>query len=187
MLSAPLRGLADPILDPRVHPHVWLAGGKIPASDLLDLQAAARTPQGQSFKETLFFLTVEPNGTRLWWKPPQRRNWGVAEALVRDEAYAEVVMELHTHPKDVTRFSATDDLDEHGLRLYAILEDPDSATPLIRLRASIFGQRVEIPAEWVFDLPERWRDGVSLDEQALLNEEPYRHVDATNPFRGGDT
>jgi hypothetical protein len=163
MLSAPLRGLADPILDPRAHPHVKLTSGKIPATDLLYLQAAARTPAGQSFKETLFFLAIEPSGARRWWKPPQRRSWGMAEVAVRDEAYAQVVLELHTHPKGVTTFSSMDDLDEHGLRLYAILEDPDSATPLIRLRASVFGQRIEIPAEHVFGLPRGWRDGVALD------------------------
>ncbi|NJM39376.1 MAG: hypothetical protein HC853_00710, partial [Anaerolineae bacterium] len=91
-LSAPLRGLADPILDSRTHPHVELTGGKIPALNLLQLQTAARTPAGQTFKETLFFLMIDAGGARRWWKPPQRRSWGMAEALVQDEAYAQVVL-----------------------------------------------------------------------------------------------
>ena len=167
-LGASLRGLTAILDATELYPGVELIGGKVTTTELLKLQLAARTPIGETFKETLFFLSVagqcnymsELSCRRRWWKPKQRQSYSMAQAVDLDDSYASVVLELHTHPKWASEFSATDDADEHGLRLYALLEDPDSDTPLIRLRASVYGQLVEIPAGWVFDLPEGWRDPV---------------------------
>jgi hypothetical protein len=172
VMDAPLRGLKRLADVAELQPQVKLAGGRFTAYDLLWLQQQARTPVGQHFKETLFFLSISPMTTapaqptdamgyeRRWWRPAQERSWGRTQAKDLDARYGTVCLELHTHPPGASHFSATDDAEEHGLRLYALLENPDGDEPLIRVRASVYGQRIEIPAVWVFDLPSGWRDPV---------------------------
>lgn len=163
LLTSPLRGLAVD-LDPYVH----LACGRIPASDLERLREDARTQPGERFKESLYYLTLgegEAEG-RTWLKPPQRQLYGHVEPLAQLAEYADAVLELHTHPPGCQRFSGGDDQDEHGFRLYCILEDVDGDAPRLICRVSVFGQHCSIPAAWIFEVPHGWRDahGLALKE-----------------------
>mgnify|MGYP000858271742 CR=1 FL=1 len=55
------------------------------------------------------------------------------------------------------KFSGTDDADEVGFRLYAVIGRlPDKSE--IRLRVGVYGQFWEVPASWVMELPEGLRD-----------------------------
>ncbi|MYA61777.1 MAG: hypothetical protein F4X94_04300, partial [Dehalococcoidia bacterium] len=64
-----------------------------------------------------------------------------------------VVAEFHSHGRLPAFFSATDDRDEQGFRIYGVAGRLDSARPELRLRVGIYGHFA--PLEWsqVFDGP----------------------------------
>ncbi len=102
--------------------------------------------------------------------PPQM---GTATRL----AYAPpsgVVAEFHSHGTSRAFFSATDDRDEQGFRIYGVAGRLDNDRPELSLRVGVYGHFA--PVEWpqVFDGPHPglW----------LVNEEP----ESTNPIQGGD-
>jgi hypothetical protein len=67
------------------------------------------------------------------------------------------IIEIHSHHTMPARFSSTDDTDETGFRLYAVVGRLNSA-PEIRLRVGCYGYFWEIPAEWALELPEGLHD-----------------------------
>jgi hypothetical protein len=73
---------------------------------------------------------------------------------------AEAAIEIHSHVDGEARFSATDDADETGLRLYAVIGNINSR-PALRLRVGIYGRAFcEIPATTVFELPTTINDAL---------------------------
>ncbi len=71
-----------------------------------------------------------------------------------DPACAQALCELHSHNTMPAIFSATDDAEESfGFRIYAVIGKVDTA-PEIRVRIGVYGHLLEIPPEWVFDLPD---------------------------------
>lgn len=172
--TRPLRGLAAD-LEPFVH----LACGRIPASDLERLRMDAQTPLGAQFREALYYLVLNQSGGRTWLKPPQRQLCGHVEPLQQLAEYADAVLELHTHPPGCRDFSGGDDADEHGFRVYCILEGVDGVAPTLVCRVSVFGQHCPIPAAWVFELPEGWRDA---NARAITSEEgSHAHCKGNTP------
>ena len=84
-------------------------------------------------------LVVPPQAgtaTRLAYQPP-----------------AEVVAEFHSHGSSRAFFSATDDRDEQGFRIYGVVGRLADALPELRLRVGVYGHFA--PADWpqVFDGP----------------------------------
>lgn len=67
--------------------------------------------------------------------------------------YARALVEVHSHHGMEARFSGTDDADETGFRLFAVVGSLFSR-PQIRLRVGVYGYFWEIPAETVFELPD---------------------------------
>jgi len=63
----------------------------------------------------------------------------------------EAVIDLHSHNSMPAFFSGTDDADEQGLRIYAVIGRIDTDTPEIRVRVGVYGHHMPIPAELVFD------------------------------------
>ena len=85
-------------------------------------------------------LVVPPQagtGTRLAYRPP-----------------AGVVAEFHSHGSLPAFFSATDDRDEQGFRIYGVAGRLDTPRPELRLRVGIYGHFA--PVDWprVFSGPE---------------------------------
>ncbi len=101
--------------------------------------------------------------------PPQL---GTATSL----AYARpagVVAEFHSHGRSRAFFSATDDADEQGFRIFGVAGRLDTDRPELSLRVGVYGHFG--PVEWsqVFDGP---HPGLRL-----VAEE----TDTTNPIEGG--
>jgi PRTRC genetic system protein A len=72
---------------------------------------------------------------------------------------ADIIMDLHTHPTFGASFSATDDRDEGGLRLYAVLGQVYDARPQINVRVGVYGDFMSVPANHVFrGLGDRYQD-----------------------------
>jgi hypothetical protein len=64
-----------------------------------------------------------------------------------------VLIEIHSHVDAAPIFSSTDDEDEQGFRIYAVIGQVNHA-PLLNVRLGIAGHFCHIPASLVFDLPE---------------------------------
>lgn len=174
LLTSPLRGLVEGL-----KPYVRLASGRIPASDLERLREDARTQPGERFKESLYYLTLGGAGAgpRTWVKPPQRQLHDHVEPLAQLAEYADAVLELHTHPPGCQRFSGGDDKDEHGFRVYCILEDVDGDAPTLICRVSVFGQHCPIPAAWIVEIPRGWRDAHEYAHLLVADEEAKEGTD----------
>lgn len=62
------------------------------------------------------------------------------------------LIECHSHHDMGAFFSSTDDKDETGFRIYAVLGEI-STRPVIAVRVGIYGNFYPIPADWIFELP----------------------------------
>ena len=154
-----VRGLAP------VAEKVQLTHGPIPAQ-VFDL--GLRWFQDDPDTERLFAVRWDGGAYRLV-VPPQA---GTATKL----AYvppAGVVAEFHSHGGSHSFFSATDDRDEQGFRIYGVVGRLDAPRPKLSLRAGVYGHFA--PLEWpqVFDGPD---SGVQLMGE---KPEPTRNTDCT--------
>lgn len=60
-------------------------------------------------------------------------------------------IEVHSHNLMPAFFSSTDDKEETGLRIYAVLGKVTNPVAEIRVRVSVYGHYWTIPYEWVFE------------------------------------
>ena len=130
--SCTVRGLAP------VAEKVELAQGPIPAR-LFEL--GLRWFRDDPDTERLFAVRWDGRTYRLM-VPPQA---GTATSL----AYvppAGVVAEFHSHGSSRAFFSATDDRDEQGFRIYGVVGRLDALRPELRLRVGVYGHFA--PLDW---------------------------------------
>jgi hypothetical protein len=133
--------------------------------------------------ETLFFLSGRgSSGWQLWEPPQQQEPTRVAPipGLLDMEAYAGVLMEVHTHPlPDMPAFfSCIDDEEEKGFRLYGVIggisRGQGRIEAEIRMRVVIYGVDVasyEFPASWVLSLPEGVRECAAPGTHGVAGED----------------
>ena len=134
-----VRGLAP------VAEKVELSHGPIPAS-LFEL--GLRWFRDDPETERLFAVRWDGDAYRLV-VPPQA---GTATRL----AYvppAGVVAELHSHGTSRAFFSATDDRDEQGFRIYGVVGRLDALQPELSLRVGVYGHFAPLDWPQVFDGP----------------------------------
>jgi PRTRC genetic system protein A len=67
------------------------------------------------------------------------------------------LIDLHSHALIEPFFSSTDNKDEQGFRIFAVIGNVDS-NPEILVRVGVYGNYWNIPADMVFELPEEIRD-----------------------------
>ncbi len=65
-----------------------------------------------------------------------------------------VVAELHSHGSSRAFFSATDDRDEQGFRIYGVVGRLDAPLPELRLRVGVYGHFAPLDWPQVFDGPD---------------------------------
>jgi hypothetical protein len=106
--------------------------------------------------ECLFVLTPESISM-----PAQEATIGNVRPLdPYDVIMAKAIFELHSHHEMPARFSPTDNKEETGMRLYAVI-GRIFTQPEIRVRVGIYGHFWEIPARTVFDLPAGFKDALA--------------------------
>ena len=150
-----VRGLAP------VAEKVALSHGPIPAR-LFEL--GLRWFQDDPDTERLFAVRWDGRAYRLV-VPPQN---GTATRLdYRPPAGA--VAEFHSHGSSRAFFSATDDRDEQGFRIYGVAGRLDSPQPELSLRVGVYGHFAPVKWSQVFDGPAR---GLRL-----MGEEPEETTD----------
>ncbi len=105
----------------------------------------ARRPDG-SLNEVLYQFHHHGQTVQVT-KPPQRAT-GVSVLAAGDNAPT-VFCDLHSHGAMAAFFSAADNADEQGARLYAVIGKVDT-TPEIRLRVGVYGYWQPLPVTAVF-------------------------------------
>ena len=130
--AADVRGLAP------VTEKVYLTHGPIPAGLF---EVGLRWFQDAPDTERLFAVRWDGGGYRLV-VPPQA---GTATRLAYQPP-AGVVAEFHSHGVARAFFSATDDRDEQGFRIYGVVGRLDDPRPELRLRVGVYGHFA--PVEW---------------------------------------
>ncbi len=136
---ADVRGLAP------VTEKLALAHGPIPAGLFeAGLRWFLETPDTERF-----FAVGWDQGAYRLAVPPQA---GTSASLTYQPPHG-VIAEFHSHGRHSAFFSATDDSDEQGFRIYGVVGRLDSPIPELTLRVGIYGHFA--PLEWaqVFDDP----------------------------------
>jgi PRTRC genetic system protein A len=118
----------------------------------------------QASKENL------PNEILFWFNFDQNRQvWNLdtpmqfcrpASVFPMDKADplgTRALIDLHSHAAMDPFFSPTDNKDEQGFRIFAVIGKVNEE-PLILVRVGVYGNYWNIPADMVFDLPEEIRD-----------------------------
>jgi hypothetical protein len=182
-----LRGLEP------VTPFVRLCDGlpRVPAAMIREMlwhNEMTRCMRGEP-AETLFFLYRDGANWRLTVPPQQQSRCAVhaiSDQLDLDE-YAQVLMEVHTHPGSANIFqpgmraffSSDDDKEEHGLRFYGVfggiqMTSGGVMTAEMRMRVSIYGEVFyEFPASEVVDLPPEIRECLPMNTVARQRKEQW--------------
>ena len=141
ILAAPdqVRGLAP------VTEKVALSHGPIPAHLFeLGLGWMLAAPGTERF----FAIRWDGDAYRLV-VPPQQ---GTGSSLTYRPPSG-VIAEFHSHGKHSAFFSATDDRDEQGFRVYGVVGRLDAPTPELTLRVGIYGHFALLRWSQVFDGP----------------------------------
>jgi PRTRC genetic system protein A len=132
---AEVRGLSP--LEERVR----LPRGKIPRS-LYEL--ALSILLGDRYHER--YLAVTWEGEYRLRVPPQDRD----SCGVEYEVLPNTVLDIHSHGTMSAFFSATDDRDEQGLRLYMVVGRLDTLLPEVEIRVGVYGYFAQVKREEVF-------------------------------------
>ena len=75
----------------------------------------------------------------------------------RCPSYERAIVEIHSHHTMAPQFSAVDDEDETGFRIYGVCGWL-TTRPSITFRVGLYGHFIQIPAEFVADLPPTLQD-----------------------------
>lgn len=145
-----VRGLAD------IEPSVEMTHPRIPAYMLTYIVTQACMAKDESGQpvESLFHLSWAETSWQLETPPQERGPARVYPAgSVLGSSYERALVEIHSHHAMQAQFSPTDNADETGFRIFAVLGEI-FAQPSLRVRVGIYGHHWEIPAEWVFDMPD---------------------------------
>lgn len=119
------------------------------------LENARLSTDSQNFREDVFVVFWhEIGGEWCWRNIGKERSWARTIADDTLPEYGEASIELHTHPNGAIHFSRADDADESGkFRIFGILTDVHSQTPKIRFRCGVYDHFVQIPSDYVSEIP----------------------------------
>ena len=123
-----------------------------------------------NFKEDVFVVFWDENNVEWNWKrisKDRQRASTIADDTL--EEYGNACIELHTHPDGAIHFSRADDEDESGkFRIFGILTDIHSNLPKIRFRCGVYDHFIQIPADFVSEMPAGFID-LNKADQTIRN------------------
>jgi hypothetical protein len=121
---------------------------------ILEYSRAAASDKGNPL-EVLFYLKYgEQNGWELILPEQKATRFSVHPLASNTYDYAETLIEVHSHHNMPPIFSAMDNADEQGFRLYGVIGDIFER-PTFHLRIGVWGHFWPIPARWIFDVPKQ--------------------------------
>ena len=149
--------------------------------EMLALAQAARNQYGQRI-EILFHLLYDDQVAG--WKlvvPEQEQGvvhvrplengsgQGHSSSFSSFSSYSEAIVECHSHHQMAAFFSATDNADESGFRLFAVIGRVATTQPQMRVRVGVYRYFYELPASQIFEIPSVITD-CHLDAALAVNE-----------------
>ena len=140
--TCPVRGL------PLLRAYFQLLVPRIPAHLLNTILADARRARqlDNGLNDVLYQFHHHDRRVQVK-KPPQQSN--AATVLSTGAGEMNVLCDLHSHGNMSAFFSQTDNADEQGIRLYAVMGRLDS-NPEMRLRVGVYGYWQPLPVTAVF-------------------------------------
>lgn len=148
----PIRGLAP------LQPHFTLKVPCLPGRLLNAVLGDARNAhcRNSGLKEALYHFYHDSARVRVL-KPPQR---ATAASVVAAEGHtADIILDLHSHGNMRAFWSATDNSDEQGFRVYGVIGRLDTK-PEIRLRLGVYGYWFPLLVNMLFDGPGKFVDAI---------------------------
>jgi PRTRC genetic system protein A len=142
VVACSVRGLAP--LQPKFGLKVARIPEKLLRAALTDARGARRP--GGGLNEALYQFLHHGNRVQLR-RPVQRAT--VVTVLAAGNSDANILCELHSHGNMRAFWSRTDDADEQGARIYAVIGRLETA-PDIRVRVGVYGYRQPLPVTAVF-------------------------------------
>lgn len=136
---------------PAITPYVQLEYPLVPAHLALEM---LHRSQAVGDREILFYLSFV-NGRWQLDIPKQLATSSSVRPLTASlgTAYETASIEIHSHHSTSARFSAIDDLEESGkFRIFGVLGEIFTR-PILNLRVGLYSHFWQIPASWVFQLP----------------------------------
>jgi PRTRC genetic system protein A len=115
---------------------------------------------GESLPNEILFWFNFDHDQQVWNldAPPQYcRPATVFPVDKSDPLGSKALIDLHSHALLDPFFSRTDDKDEQGFRIFAVIGNVDT-NPEILVRVGVYGNYWNIPADMIFELPEQIRD-----------------------------
>jgi hypothetical protein len=173
--AAPLPGLAE------VAAYAQFEHEPVPEAFLAEMieraRRACRGSRAAEFLESLFHLTYEPSaGGWVLHEPDQLRRHGAVRPSDDgpDSSYASALVEIHVHPDTDPDFSDQDDYEESGkFRVFGIIYNLWGDRPRLRIRLGVHDHFCQIPAAWLFELPEHVTDVVAEEIEAAAAAEAF--------------
>ena len=102
--------------------------------------------------ESLFYLGWNQDHWQLTMPAQHQARTSVRPHATDDDAYQRAFIELHSHHELTTFFSAQDNHDEQGFRIYSVIGDFLSG-PRILTRIGLYGHFLDIDSATIFELP----------------------------------
>jgi hypothetical protein len=145
-----------------VEPYATLDYPRVPAALLAEMversRRACRGERDEDFFESLFHLNYDASqGGWVLHEPPQIRRHSAVKPKEdgADSSYGSALIEIHVHPEVVPHFSEQDDDEESGkFRIFGIIGNLFGDVRRLRIRVGVHDHFCEVPAAWLFELPE---------------------------------
>jgi len=131
------------------------------------MRIAQRVPARLLENALRFCQQVFPSEALIWFNRTDTWSMHIPDQQVtnasavpcdrHDLAGTRALIDLHSHARLSAFFSPTDDRDETGFRLYAVIGNLHGE-PTITMRVGIYSHYFNFPASTVFELPDGMRD-----------------------------
>ena len=140
---------------PSLTPYVLLPYPLVP-TDIVNAMLSAAQAVGK--KEILFYLSFTQGKWQLDIPSQLATTCSVKPLDLSSNSYSSALIEVHSHHSMSAQFSVVDDLEESGkFRLFAVLGEIFTR-PTINVRVGIYNHFWQIPACWVFEIPDEVTD-----------------------------
>jgi hypothetical protein len=120
---------------------------------ILECSRAAASDKDNPLEDLFYLKYREQNGWELIIPEQEATSFSVHPVACNTYDYSETLIEVHSHHHMRPVFSAMDNADEQGFRLYGVIGEIFD-NPTFHLRIGVWGHFWSISARWIFDLPE---------------------------------
>lgn len=156
--SIPIANCTIPGL-PLLAAYVLLKYPLVPAKIVSAILSAA---QAVGKKEILFYLSYVEDSWQLDIPSQLAMSGSVKPLAGSSKSYESALIEVHSHHSMTAQFSPVDNQEESGkFRLFAVLGEIFTC-PTINVRVGIYSHFWQIPANWVFEMPNELTDWFEL-------------------------